>query len=268
MSIQGHSLQPNLPHVYAQTNVQLFEQMLAAGFSTEDVELTSKAHELAVRLLHGLFRPEGEHFVTHLVGTASILVRYEARLPIVLAGLLHAVYDFGEFGGLRRGFTPRRRKLVRDVVGDETEGIVHRYTCYPWTMPVVESLPGRITELSQEERELVLMRLANELEEGADVSLLYCPPEARQHRAHHLGLSIPVAEAMGLTAMAAELRAGQERALASNGEASRPELGRRFVYEQEPFSRLQLAVSFAMRSGVKALTPQGLRKQLRSWIRH
>ena len=251
---------------YAQTNVQLYDQLFEADHSTAQLETLARAHDLAVSLLYSLFRPEGEPFVTHLIGTASILVRYRAPFPVVLAGLLHAAYDFGEFGGLRRGITPARRRRVRAIVGDEAETVIYRYTRFAWNSQVMESLPRLLPGMSENDRNIVLMRLANELEEGMGVSLLYCHPETRRQRVDNLALCIPVAEAMGLPDLAAELKESHRRN-ASDGPRERPQLGRSHVYGLAPLSRLGLAISYCVRSLMLALAPGPLREKLRSFFR-
>jgi len=54
---------------------------------------------MAARLMNGGFRPCGRPFINHLVGTAAVLLRYDLRIEVVIAGLLHAAYSHGWAAG-------------------------------------------------------------------------------------------------------------------------------------------------------------------------
>ena len=79
-------------HPYAQTNVQLFNQLRSQGYSQNDRERVREAYEFAMRLFTGLFLPSGKTFIDHLVGTASILTSLRMPVEVVVAGLIHAAY--------------------------------------------------------------------------------------------------------------------------------------------------------------------------------
>ena len=59
--------------MYAQTNIQLFNQLRRDGYSKTDLDLVRDAYELAMVLFSGRFQPSGKSFIAHVVGTASIL---------------------------------------------------------------------------------------------------------------------------------------------------------------------------------------------------
>ena len=90
-------------HAYAQTNVQLFNQLQSEGYSKKDRERVREAYEFAMRLFTSLFLPSGKTFIDHLVGTASILASLHMPVEIVAAGLIHAAYLHGDFGGATNG---------------------------------------------------------------------------------------------------------------------------------------------------------------------
>src|SRR5262249_6068970 len=117
----------------AQTNLQLYGQLLALGHASADVAAGAEAYELAMRLLAGCFRGSGKPFLAHAVGTASVLGSVRARVPVVSAGLLHAAYTLGEFGNGWRGASPAKRAEVRRAVGSEVEELVTRYTELEWS---------------------------------------------------------------------------------------------------------------------------------------
>ncbi len=76
---------------YAQTNIQLFGQMLREGYSNADLGCVRNAYELVMWLFTGIYRPSGKAFVEHLVGTAGILSSLHAPVEVVAAGLLPSV---------------------------------------------------------------------------------------------------------------------------------------------------------------------------------
>jgi len=60
-------------HTYAQTNVQLFNQLRRDGYSNNELSCIRNAYEHAKRLFTGLFLASGRTQIAHVVGTASIL---------------------------------------------------------------------------------------------------------------------------------------------------------------------------------------------------
>lgn len=86
---------PMEAHELRQTLSGLFELAKASGYSQDEWEMLEIAHRLALVLMNGTYRPCGRPFINHLVGTASILVRYDFRARVVGAGLLHAAYTHG-----------------------------------------------------------------------------------------------------------------------------------------------------------------------------
>ena len=85
-------------HSFAQTNIQLVNQLQRDGYHSSEIELVVRSYELAMRVFTGLFRSCEKTFIAHLVGTASILSKHRAPLNVVVAGLLHSAYTVGDFG--------------------------------------------------------------------------------------------------------------------------------------------------------------------------
>ena len=71
-------------HSYARTNIQLFNQLRQEGYSNTDLRSVRDAYELAMVLFTGRFQPSGRPFVTHVVGTASILASLRLPAPVTL----------------------------------------------------------------------------------------------------------------------------------------------------------------------------------------
>jgi (p)ppGpp synthase/HD superfamily hydrolase len=114
--------------VFAQTNIQLFNQMYDSGYDAKQIAVVKKSYELAIILFTGRFRGSGKTFIAHLVGTASIIPSLRLAPNLIAAGLLHAAYDSGDFGNGGQGLAPAKREYVRAAVGDEVEEYIARYT--------------------------------------------------------------------------------------------------------------------------------------------
>ena len=87
---RGHT--PMQRDDHQQTRSGLMDLAIQCGYGDRDLELLSTCHNLAVVLVDGGYRGCGRPFIDHLVGTASVLVRYGFRIDVVAAGLLHAAY--------------------------------------------------------------------------------------------------------------------------------------------------------------------------------
>jgi (p)ppGpp synthase/HD superfamily hydrolase len=165
---------------YAQTNLQLYAELRQAGYSLGDTGDVHAAYELALPLFTGCYRGSGKPFLAHAVGTASILASLHARGPVVATGLLHAAYTHGEFGNGWRGAAPEKRKRLRDTVGPEIEDLVARYTALRWNARTLPEIHDRLDALCPLEQEVLLVRLANELEDHLELGVLYCADAGRR----------------------------------------------------------------------------------------
>lgn len=166
-------------------------------------ESVRTAYEFAIRLFSGRHRTCGRPFVEHLVGTASVLERYGADLDVIQAGLLHAAYEQGEFPS-KRG----RREALRNVIGARAEELVHGYSDMDWKRVPDEATDG--------ERDVVLIRVANEIDECGDRGLRYVGPRKRESVAKGIPGFVAVARKYGESKMGDELLASFE---ANSGEA-------------------------------------------------
>jgi (p)ppGpp synthase/HD superfamily hydrolase len=159
---------------YAQTNLQLFAQMRRAGYSDEDLAALRRAYDLAVHLFTSKYRGSGKPLLAHLVGTASVLASLHARVPLLAAAVLHAAYIFGDFGDARGGAAPAKRDRIRAAVGPEVEDIIARYDALQWDSHSIPAIRASVADMSTADREVLLLRLANELEDHLDLGVLYC----------------------------------------------------------------------------------------------
>lgn len=160
--------------MYAQTNIQLYNQLVRARTSSDDLALIRRAYDLAVKLFAGLYRPNGKTFLDHVVGTASILHKVQGKPVLTAAGLLHSAYSHGDFGLLGRLSSAACHQRLIDSVGHQVEAYVHGYEKLPWSMGCARELLARIDVMTPFERELVLMRVVNELDDHLDAGTLYC----------------------------------------------------------------------------------------------
>lgn len=165
--------------VYAQTNIQLYNQLIGANCPEDDLTLIRRAYELAVPLFAGLYRPSGKTFLDHVVGTASIAHAVGAKATLAAAGLLHSAYSHGDFGFVGRISARARRRRMVHAVGSEVETYVRMYTELPWSMRDARALSGRIEDMTPTGRDVVLLRVVNELEDHLDGATLYCYSAAR-----------------------------------------------------------------------------------------
>ena len=184
---------------YAQTNLELYAQVRAEGYDEAAQEAMLHAYSLAMRLFAGLHRASGKVFLAHLVGTASVLVEARARPPVVVAGLLHAAYTHGEFGDGGRGTTTSiKRTHVATVVGEECEGLIARYTGFRWRCEALSELRATLSGLGGVDRDVVLMRLANELDDHFDLGILYyADAERRLEFLEPLAVCVDLARDLG-----------------------------------------------------------------------
>jgi len=189
---------------YAQTNVQLFNQLRRDRYSNTDLSLVRDAYELAMVLFTGRFQPSGKSFIAHVVGTASILASLRLPAQVVAAGLLHSVFGSGDFGD-GRGLTARRDK-IRRALGSEVEEYVSRFPDLHWRSRAVEMAHANPDRLPSMERSVLLIRFADYLEHLMDFDVLYYSEPVRRYFLNQSARVPEIAEKLGLEALAVELR--------------------------------------------------------------
>jgi (p)ppGpp synthase/HD superfamily hydrolase len=190
-----------------QTNLQLLNQLRHTGYPADDVERVKAAYDFVSGQFAGWFRGSGKPFLAHLVGTAGILGAVRARTPVVLAGLSHAVYQLGELPAGAPGMSHARRAQVQRVLGTEAEDLVARYAALEWNVRSLPALRARLPALSPADRDVVLMRLANELDDHLDLAVLYCAnaEDRRRRIGAGLRLVVEIAKELGFPELASSL---------------------------------------------------------------
>jgi hypothetical protein len=98
---------------------------------------------------------------------------------------------------------------LRAVVGDDVEQLVFGYTELAWDVGSVGELDARAPSLSDFERALVLMRLANEIDEFGDGAMAYLRGDSHHGLADASGIAVmaSLAERAGLEPVGVQLRA-------------------------------------------------------------
>jgi (p)ppGpp synthase/HD superfamily hydrolase len=153
----------------AQTHLQLFRQMRASGYSEADLASVASAYRVATGLFANRFRPCGRPFVSHLVGSSAVLVWLQAPIHMVVAELLHAAYQEGDFPNSLPGpMTPAKRTRLRAQIGAQAEELVAAYTVGSRSLTGLLASYARFNEMSRFERDILLMQLANELDDYRD----------------------------------------------------------------------------------------------------
>ncbi len=202
-------------HHYAQTNIQLYNQLQNLECSAKELGAVRDAYDLATLLFAGAFRGNGKPFLSHLVGTASILAVHGAPLAAVVAGLLHAAYFFGRFGDRPLGISEPKRQQVRSTVGQEVEELIAGYTAFSLDAATTAKLEENLHALSPGEECVVLIYMANALEDRLDLGRLYCAKSNDSLEAE-LPLLVKIAKDLGVPRLGAELAEACRRTVASS----------------------------------------------------
>jgi hypothetical protein len=89
---------------------------------------------------------------------------------MVIAGLLHAAYQEGDFARSLEGITPRKRKHLRAIIGAEAEELVAEYTVGSRSLTGILASHARFQQMSARERDILLIQLVNELDDYRDLA--------------------------------------------------------------------------------------------------
>lgn len=174
---------------FAMTYPQLMNQAIELGLSTNDLGQLAKAHQFAYKISDGIYRAQGVPLICHLVRTASIILNENKQIHVVIATLLHATYTISFFKGSCRQ-TPRQshRKLIQSEFGHEVENLIWNYTHVSWySSEAINEHIDQIDNYSSEKRKILLMRLANEIEDYLDMAMAFTDPDRIEYRINTYG---------------------------------------------------------------------------------
>jgi hypothetical protein len=143
----------------AQTNLELYAQAIARGYSRDQCRMLAEAYVFALRQVFPLARGSGKPFIAHLVGTASLVMESGSPDFWVIGALLHALYQ--NRVPFEHGLEPNeRRPVLADRFGIQVDDIVHRYTSFE-----TEDLGAFKGADVAGEADVLTLRLADELED-------------------------------------------------------------------------------------------------------
>jgi hypothetical protein len=182
-------------HRYAQTNLQLYGQLLERGANEAELALVRAAYEVATRHFSNRFRAGGKPFLAHLVGTASIAAAHGAPNDAVAAGLVHAIYAGGA----------TKRASVRRALGSDVEALVFGYSRVRWRTPMLAEVTPPASDGA--ERSIMVLRLANDLDDLLDLAPAYSAKFDEKRLRTRVGELGRIATCMGLDDLADEIRA-------------------------------------------------------------
>lgn len=206
---------------YAQTILQLYSQLQRDGYSVTEMCCIRNAYELATALFSGRFLHSGKVFIAHAVGTASILASLRLPAEIVAAGLLHNVYQNGDFGDGKRSFSDTRREQIQRAVGQEIERYAARFATLQWNPQTISSISNNPHSLDPLDRQVVLLRLADQLEHLLDFDALYGGRGDRFYIDNGY-LIAEMAEELGFATLATELKQALEEIHSAAGSMEFP----------------------------------------------
>lgn len=158
----------------AQTNLQLYNQMLEQQRPQQDLLLVRKAYDLISLLNAGYYQADGKPFVCHSVGVASIICHMSFQAKFIAFGLLHNIYVNGDFGdGLHTPLTPYKRNFVRERVGSEVEDLIFRFRDLRIDLSSIDRIEAEFSSFDETDRLLIACDLADHMEKYVDKGVLY-----------------------------------------------------------------------------------------------
>lgn len=160
------------PPTVAGNNLALYAQLRRTGWSVTEIERVGVAYRVGLELVSGQYRANGKPFIDHFVGAASVVAAAGGRPALVRAALIHNAYAHGLWRSGRPRPTPVRRREVQAAIGVDAEALVLDYEQFGWREDDIVRLLARADELSERERDLTVLRLANEIEDRTDLGLL------------------------------------------------------------------------------------------------
>ena len=191
-------------HRYAQTYLQLHHQLREMEYSHTQMRDIQHAYKFAIHLFAGYFQANGKEFLSHVIGTASILTSLKASPNIIAAGLLHNVYSRGDFGDGQKGGSKARRKQIRQALGEEVEAYVYRFPSLRLAPPTTSRLTSSIEMLDHIDCNVLLIILAEGLEHRLNLEYPAQNDRPKIEMAEKLGFPVlaagfrrPIAEDLG-----------------------------------------------------------------------
>lgn len=166
----------------AQTYPQLVNQLLGHHETEANLHRLKSAFDIALAFSDGIYRAQGVPLLNHLVRTASILVEENQPMPVVIAGLLHAGCLLHKFDHSCRSQLGAKHLInMLGQFGTEVPQLVANYPDLPWYTPAaLKAHIANVQGLELSTRQLIIIQLANELEDNLDLAICFSAKQ-RQH---------------------------------------------------------------------------------------
>jgi (p)ppGpp synthase/HD superfamily hydrolase len=190
----------------AQTNIQLFNQLIGLGFGTADLAAVYRSYTVATRIFTGQMRPEGRPFICHVVGVASILADLGQPIVMICAGLLHSAYTHGDFGAGRGYVSNSSKHAFRRSLNPQVHEIIDAYARQTWNAPTIRSWITMAKLIDNPLRAIITIRLADALEDALDFGLQYCGKGKRHSNSIPRDDIVCLAQTIGIQRLTAALR--------------------------------------------------------------
>jgi len=200
---------PMSPAELKQTRSDLLDLAIERGYRSDELAVIANAYHLAHVLMAGGYRPCGRPFINHLVGAASVLVRYDFRAETVAAGLLHAAYTHSRPHPDGPGAAV---KAIAEFLGGERSPIektVRAYTRRESDWAVIGKGTDSVAKLLIVEAEILAIAAANEVDMAFSGEVRY------SGRTDAITLEVAqrvagVSEILGVSGLAATLAKAQQ----------------------------------------------------------
>ncbi len=236
---------------FALTYPQLVQQAIAARVDDHALRDVRNVFEVAQRHFDGLYRASGQPFICHVVRTASILLAEDQPLPLVEAALVHAAYDAHRYEHSTRPWPgPQLRRRLRRDVGSDVEEIVWAFHEREWEhIGAPEIQLHALSRASPEQRAVLALCIANDLENHMDLGLCYrTGRQFKQRIEADAPAIIGMARELGMRRVAEELAAVfQETLVGSLPAAVRWNRSRGYEVPVRVTSRTSNVMRFASR---------------------
>lgn len=193
-------------HGYARTWPQLSNQLIAMLLPVDEIKRVHAAYALSIDLFGAMVRPNEAPFLTHTVGTASVLAVHGAPTTVVCGGLVHAAYTHGTYATPPdKPLSKQHRVAVAQRVSPEVEVLARNYRRY---RPAEMEVPADAGGYDEDHASVLLIRAANHLEEHLDCGLIYANKVQKQGQdvMQHSRVLLP---ALGYHRLLAEMEAAE-----------------------------------------------------------
>lgn len=192
-----------------QTRSGLLDLAIKQGYQAEEIALLSNAYFTAQGFVNGGYRSCGRPFINHLAGTASVLLRYDFRIEVVLAGLLHAAYTHcpAHPEGKQAAMEGVCSKLGGE--GNKVERLVRGYTLKGMKSPQHQFVLTDVGRITIFDAEVKMIALANEIDMYLSGETKYSAPRYDEMTPTELDMTDKICGIIGIRGMSHSLQQGR-----------------------------------------------------------